>query len=63
MTKLMLGLADGTHVNHPAAEFIECTAFRLEPKVLSINDLDGEVVEVGPIQGKVRPGAMKVFCR
>jgi diacylglycerol kinase family enzyme len=60
---MMLGLGDGTHADHPAAEFIACTAFRLEPIVPSINDLDGEVVEEGPVQGKVKPAAMKVFCR
>jgi sphingosine kinase len=63
VVKMMLGLGDGKHADHPGAEFIACTAYRLEPTVPSINDLDGEVVEEGPVQGKVKPSAMKVFCR
>jgi hypothetical protein len=44
-------------------EFIECTAYRFEPQSEgSYNDLDGEVIESGPIQGIVMPSAMKAFC-
>ena len=65
MTKILLGLdLSGSHVNVPQAEFVQCTAYRLEPMVdRYINNLDGEVVEQGPIQGKVLPSAMKVFCK
>jgi diacylglycerol kinase family enzyme len=64
MAKVLLGLENGSHVDMPQAEFIECSAYRLEPITKgSFNDLDGEVIESGPIQGKVMPSAMKVFCK
>lgn len=45
------------------AEFISCTAYRLEPiSEGSYNDLDGEVIESGPVQGIVMPGAIKAYC-
>lgn len=64
MAKILIGLETGSHVDVPQAEFIECSAYRLEPITQgSYNDLDGEVIEAGPIQGQVVPGAMKVFCQ
>lgn len=64
MAKVLLGLEHGRHVDYPQAEFIECTAFRLEPVTEgSLNDIDGELVEAGPVQGQVLPSAMKVFCK
>lgn len=45
------------------AEFIQCKAYRLEPITEgSFNDLDGEVVESGPIQAKVLPGVVQAYC-
>ena len=43
---------------------IACTAYRLDPsdESKSFNDLDGEVVESGRIQGYVVPSAMNIFC-
>jgi sphingosine kinase len=62
MARILLGLESGSHVGMPGAEFIECAAYRLEPlSPGSFNDLDGEVVEAGKIQGCVLPAAMKVF--
>jgi sphingosine kinase len=60
---LLLALDAGTHVNSPAAEFIECVAYRLEPTTAgSFNDLDGEVIEAGPVQAHVLPKAIQIFC-
>lgn len=60
----LLGLEDGTHINSSISEFIECVAYRLEPLTEgSFNDLDGEVIESGPIQAKVMPAAMQVYCK
>lgn len=59
---ILLALEDGTHVNHPKVEFIACKAYRLEPITPgSFNDLDGEVIESGPIQAHVQPGAIQMF--
>jgi diacylglycerol kinase family enzyme len=64
MARILLGLETGSHADLPQAEFIECSAYRLEPITEgSYNDLDGEVIETGPIQGMVMPGAMKVFSK
>ena len=60
--QVLLGLESGAHVNVPGLEFVECVAYRLEPlSPGSHNDLDGEVIESGPIQGVVQPGALHVF--
>lgn len=64
MAKILLGLDKGSHVGMPNAEFIECAAYRLEPITPgSYNDLDGEVIEAGPIQGQVMPSALRIFCK
>lgn len=63
MLLIMLGFETGAHVNMDSVEFIECTAYRLEPiSPGSFNDLDGEVIESGPIQGMVLPAATRAFC-
>lgn len=60
---ILLSLEHGGHVGMDSVEFLECTAYRLEPaKAGSFNDLDGEVVEAGPIQGMVLPGAIRAYC-
>ncbi|KAG7361426.1 ATP-NAD kinase-like domain containing protein [Nitzschia inconspicua] len=60
---IALTMAHGGQVDMPYVEFIQCTAYRLEPITMgSFNDLDGEVVEPGPIQAAVIPGAMQAFC-
>ena len=63
MAKILIGLETGSHASYPEAEFIPCTAFRLEPASESINDLDGELIEGGPVQGRVLPRALNVFCK
>lgn len=60
---ILLALESGGHVDMEGAEFISCTAYRLEPITEgSYNDLDGEVIESGPIQGIVLPGAIRAYC-
>lgn len=62
MARILLGLETGSHENMPGTEWVKCTAYRLEPlSPGSFNDLDGEVVEHGPIQGFVMPGIWQVF--
>lgn len=64
LIQILLGLSSGTHVQAHGVEFVECVAYRLEPLTPgSYNDLDGEVIESGPIQAHVLPGAMTVFGR
>lgn len=63
MALILLALEHGTHVNMDAAEFIDCTAYRLEPiSSGSYNDLDGEVIESGPVQGMVLPRVTQAYC-
>ena len=60
---ILIGLEHGGHAEMDAVEFIKCSAYRLEPiSTGSFNDLDGEVVESGPIQGYVLPSAVEAFC-
>lgn len=59
---MLLDIDNGGHMNHSGVEVYKALAYRLEPKTEDgLYSLDGEVVEYGPIQGEVQPGAMKVF--
>jgi sphingosine kinase len=63
MARVLIGLENGSHVDVEGVEFIECVAYRLEPiSTGSYNDLDGEVIESGPVQAHVLPSAIKAFC-
>ena len=63
MARILLALESGSHVDMPGVEFIQCKAYRLEPlSPGSYNNIDGEVVEPGPVQAKVLPGAARLFC-
>ena len=53
----------GAHFGMSGVEFIECSAFRLEPLTEgSFNDLDGEVIESGDIQAAVLPSSIQAYC-
>jgi sphingosine kinase len=59
---LLLGIDNGDHMKHPDVEIYKAKAYRLEPQTdEGLYSLDGEVVEYGPIQGVVQPGAMRVY--
>ena len=62
MALILLGLETGGHVGYSESEFIDCCAYRLEPITPGLSVLDGEVIEEGPIQAKVLPAALSVFC-
>merc|ERR1712070_1077745 len=55
-------MGNGSHQGMQGVEFIQCSTYRLEHQE-GINDVDGEVVEAGPIQGKIMPSAMNIFCK
>jgi sphingosine kinase len=62
IASVLLSLGSGSHATHPAVEYVECVAYRLEPLVEgSYNDLDGEVIHSGPVQARVMPGALQVL--
>jgi sphingosine kinase len=62
MAMILLGLETGAQVNMDGVEVVECVAYRLEPTTPgSFNDLDGEVIESGPIQGHVLPAAIRTY--
>jgi sphingosine kinase len=63
MIKWLLSLDDhSSHMNCDITEMIECMAWRLEPLTeRSYNNLDGEVIESGPIQGRVLPSGIRTF--
>jgi hypothetical protein len=62
MVRILLSIDAGRHVGLRGVEFVRCTAFRLEPTG-SHNVIDGEEVEPGPVQARVVPRSMRVFCR
>ena len=63
VARILLGLESATHIDMPGLEIIDCVAYRLEPMTPgSFNDLDGEVIESGPIQGFVLPSAIQTFA-
>lgn len=63
MANILLSLDSGGHAGHPMVEFLECVAYRLEPLSKgSHNDLDGELIESGPIQATIMPAALQVFA-
>jgi sphingosine kinase len=50
----MLKLESGNHIKCKDVEVIDCVAYRLEPLSNNThNDLDGELIEPGPIQASV----------
>ena len=69
LLKFLLQLESGTHIHVDGVEIIPCVAFRIEPireegeiNWRSFNDVDGEVVEHGPIQAVVNPSAALFFA-
>lgn len=62
MALILIGLETGTHAQYEQCEFIDCCAYRLEPITPGLSVLDGELIEEGPIQAKVLPAALTVFC-
>jgi len=64
LIRILLSVDDGKHIDHPDVEFLECTAFCLEPLTPgSFNDVDGEVVEDGPIEARILPSSWRSFAR
>lgn len=62
MALILIGLETGAHIDYPQCEFIDCCAFRLDPIRPGRSVLDGELIEEGPVQVKVLPASMNVFC-
>jgi sphingosine kinase len=67
LVQMFLKIETGEHIHLDQVEVIQCRAFRLEPvggsaQQSSFNDVDGEAVEGGTIQGIVNPKAMKMFA-
>lgn len=65
LLKFLLQLEHGTHIHTKGVEVIPCVAFRLEPlegQWRSFNDVDGEVVDKGPIQAVIKPSALNVYA-
>jgi sphingosine kinase len=62
LLNILLGFDSGLHVINPKAEMYQCVSYRLDPLTEgSFNDIDGEVVEPGRIQGYVIPSAIKFY--
>ena len=59
---ILLSMEHGGHVDMNGVDFIECSAYRLEPITKgSFNDLDGEVIESGPIQAAISQLSLQAY--
>ena len=66
LIKILSGFENGEHIKEDKLEIYPCIAYRLEPIMSpyssqSFNDLDGEIIESGPIQAYVLPSKICVF--
>ncbi len=60
---ILINMGHGGHVDMAGVEFVKCSAYRLEPITPgSFNDLDGEVIESGPVQATVMPSSIQAYC-
>ena len=60
---MLLKLESGNHINCKGLEVIDCVAYRFEPlSDNSYNDLDGELIEDGPIQAHFMPKGAQFFA-
>lgn len=60
---ILIEMSHGGHVDMHGVEFVQCSAYRLEPITPgSFNDLDGEVIESGPVQAAVMPASIQAYC-
>ena len=67
LSLILLLIEHGAHVEISGCEFIECTAFRLEPDPTNRtydtrNNLDGEIIADGIVQASIQPASVHVFC-
>jgi len=59
---ILLQLESGTHILNKEAEIYDCIAYRFEViHGKSYNNLDGELIESGNIQGYALPSSMNIF--
>lgn len=64
LIQVFLDFETGKHVRHKdVISTISCVAYRWEPAPprQSYNNIDGEVVEPGPIQATIQPQSLKMF--
>lgn len=62
LLELLISFDTGDHVKHPKVKVYKALAYRLEPMTeKGLFAVDGEVVEYGPIQGLIQPGAARVM--
>ncbi|XP_014279332.1 sphingosine kinase 1 [Halyomorpha halys] len=62
LMQFLVGLSNGSHVKVPEAEMIPVSALRIEPEAGQLT-VDGEAVDLGPLQAEILPSAVKVFAR
>ena len=54
---------DGTHINNPLVEHYRASEFSLIPKEDELLNIDGEIAGSTPIDVKVLPQKIKIFCK
>jgi len=64
LAQFLLGLSTGTQMEVPGTEMVAVSGFRIEPESGGSHmAVDGEQIEVGPIQAQILPSAVSVFAR
>ena len=61
VSKLLLDVETGDHLNGNTVRVMDCVALRLEPKD-GLVVVDGELVEMEPIQMQIHKGFLRAFC-
>mmetsp|Transcript_10205 Transcript_10205/g.29957 ORF Transcript_10205/g.29957 Transcript_10205/m.29957 type:complete len:580 (-) Transcript_10205:106-1845(-) len=63
LAMILLSMEHGGHYGMNGVEFVKCSAYRLEPLTQgSFNNLDGEVIEPGPVQAAALPSSIRAYC-
>ena len=62
VVQFLIGMSNGSHVKVPEAEIVPVSALRIEPEAGQLT-VDGEAVDLGPLQAEVLPSLVKVFAR
>lgn len=67
LTKMLLSMDDGAHVDFPWLQFVPVKAFRLIPEITddynSYLTVDGEHLKSQPVQAQVMPRKGRIFMR
>lgn len=62
LVQFLMGMSNGSHIKTPEAVMIPVSALRIEPESGQLT-VDGEAIELSPLQAEILPSAAQVFAR